>query len=370
MTAPWMSRAADDVLASTLDCPIVIEAVHPTLGARRLDIVTAQLSWDESRSPHVLLHGAVAYSAEAIEALDARALVRIRISAGYVYPGRITDIHPVAELVLDTATIVRSAGAARIELDAFSDELLLEHVWQAPGPFTSATTYEQAVRAIIAAGAGQAAATAAAIDPSVAGLPILDAGETMALPLGSSLTTALRELSDRVGALAYHDGLTGWKARPAAATPGAVAAIVTGRRGLATATQSQRDRGSWGNAVATVYRWRDAAGTEHEVIGRAQQLTGPLGVETIGRKPLNVVRSIPTSLSAANTAAASILARALARGRAVAVEAARAVWWVRPGSTITVSTPDDPPRPAIVASVTFDLPAATMHVRTRIPEEA
>ncbi|WP_345751376.1 hypothetical protein [Microbacterium rhizophilus] len=370
-TAPWNARAIDDTLASALTCVTRLEAVHPTLGVRALELVSAQLSYDEARTPYVALSGAIAATPDALEVLDERAAVRLRVTLGYVYPGGEEDAHVVAELLLEDAT-VRRGGTPSIQVNAYSDEILMgDAPWTVPGPWTAATTFGTAYRQLIAAIAGQPAADAATVDPALEHATFLPADETLTVHADDNLRQLMRDLADRVSGRAYHDGLTGWRADLAAVDTGSVAAITTGRRGLIRSTEATRDRGAWGNAVVIVYRWRDATDTEHEIVGRAQRLTGPLGVETVGRKTLPpIVRTTPTTQAAADNAAAALLGRAITRRRVVAPEVARALWWIRAAQTVTVSTPDDLPHSVIVSSVTFDLPAATMQLRTRTPEEA
>lgn len=370
MTAPWDARAIDDTLDSALTCVVELYLEHPTLGQVPLKLEHATLSYDETRVPFVVLDAAsVEATPEALAAFDETAPVRVRIRVGYVYPGRVRDVHTIARLLVDLATVERPAG--RVVFTAYSDEaLMMTAPWTVPAAWDSATRFGPAFRSLIAATAGTAAADAAVIDGTLSVATILDAGDVLAVQHDDNLPAILRDLADRAGAFAYHDGLDTWRAEPAWLDTTPVAAITPGDRGLARTTQQQRERGEWGNAQVIVYRWQDDAGAERVVVGRAEILSGTYAVPTIGRKTRPVLtRGFAVSQSGANAAASAVLRRALSRRRLVAVEAARALWWIRPRDSITVATPDTPAQREVVSSVTFDLPAATMQIKTRTPEE-
>jgi len=370
MIAPFDPRALDATLDASLTCIVELYAVHPTLGTVPLTLDTASLSYDEQRTPYVSLTGArIAADDAALAAFDETQPVRIRVDVGYFYPGRIRDVHTIALLLVDHATVARPDG--HLVFNAYSDDtLLFDPPWTLPARFTAATRFGDAYRAIITAAAGSAAAESAVIPPAQDGATILDAPDTLAIAYDDSLAAVLRDLADRAGASAYHDGMGTWHARSAVIDTTPVAAITPGARGLVHSSEQHRDRANWGNSLVIVYRWRDDTDTDRVVVGKAETLTGPHSVSAVGRKlrPV-IVRNVAASQAQANNAAQTILRRAMSRRRLVSVEAARALWWIRPRDTITVATPDDTAQPLVVQSVTFDLPAARMNIKTRTPEE-
>lgn len=370
-TAPWQERAADNVLDGALDVIVRLYAEHPEYEPVLLDSSTpGTLVFDEQASPFVMLSGTeVAATPDALRALDETAQVRIRIDAGYVYPGRVEDVHTIARLLLAEAVTSRPDGM--IGITAYSDEdLLADDVWEVPGPWTPSTTFSTAYRGLISAAAGYAAAQAAVISSDIALSTFVPAGETLVVRHGDNLRQLMRDIAERVGGLAWHDGNGTWHAMGDSLDPTPVAAITPGTRGLLRSSEQKRDRSTWGNSQIVVYRWTDDAGNDREVIGRAEILTGRQGVLTIGRKlRRTIVRDWAVSQAGADRAAAQILARAITRRRVIAAESARALWWIRPRDAVTIATPDDAAQVLVASRVTFGLNDKTMQIVARTPEE-
>lgn len=364
-TTPWMDRALDDTLSSGLRCVVEVEAVHPVLGTMPLEILTGQLTIDEARVPRTQLQGALALTDDALAVLDETREVRVVVRAGYEYPGRIRDVHELCNLLLTQATVKRPEQ--RIEFDASSDEIKVAAApWTLPD-LRAGIGVRDAVQNIIGATAGLNASIRVLVDPDLENVAAFT--EAPSVDYDTNYQALLVDVADRVGARFYHQSGYYFVTR-LEWDPSPVASITHGPTGLLSSYESQRDRVGWGNAQVVVYKWRDANGNSRTVVGRAEQTTGPLAVAAVGRKVLPVItRDVPTTQAAANAVAASILARQITRGRVDAVEAARALWWLRPGRGVTIATPDDPAAVRIVAAVTFDLPRATMNVRTRTPVE-
>ena len=116
------------------------------------------------------------------------------------------------------------------------------------------------------------------------------------------------------------------------------------------------------------YEWTAPGGEEETIYGTARVTSGPFDVDTVGHKILGETRSIATTQTAANAAAATLLGRMLARSRGLSVTTV-ACWWVRPRSTVTYypSSGGDEQR-HIVSSVAFDLEEMTMDIVTRLPD--
>jgi hypothetical protein len=180
---------------------------------------------------------------------------------------------------------------------------------------------------------------------------------------------ALVDLADRINAQVYDDGLRRWHLDPVpvvlAGTPDLAVTVGTG--GTVLVAEEGIERDTWHNYVLLVYRWRNAAGVDQQVVATAYVSGGALGVlGDAGRRIYREQRNVATTQAEANLAAAAVLARVYSRGATLTIRAV-AAYWLRPGHTVDVTLPDGQTRRRLVARVSFDVTAGTMDVSTRLP---
>lgn len=328
---------------------------------RELALTTASLTIDEDRTPRVEFNGAVGLGdQDLLDFLDPRSGTRLEVWAGYEYADRTPDVHRVADLGIRGRIVRRPQNDVTIL--AVSDEALVQdYTPTGPITFPVGTTYATALANLLALGHTQA-------------VHVLAQGAygslTEALVVEPDrVWDAIADLADRSGAVAYHDGLTGFYVIDQPEQAGAAAHnLRTGPRGSLTATEVALDLEEFANHVLVQYRWRDAAGTDHAARGWAEVQTGPWGTIATGRRGRVVTYEQPGTNGQAQTAAAALLVRTVSRGRRIHVEGAAAAYWLRPEHTITAQFPLGDQERALVAQVVFDLLAGTMSVRTRQPE--
>lgn len=366
ITAPWLPRASDAVRQPALRHVWTVTA-HPRTGPPiPLAVENGQLTFDESWSPHVQadLTLQVPLDQDTLDALDPREGCRIRISAGYRYPGGREDVHPIADLVLTDRDVSRPGN--RMTLRGTSDEaLVLDSV--ALTPATPPAT-------------GVAEAIAWALQVSIPGaqniVNTLGAGyrpdllADMFVSTGESYWSLITALTDAAGIWVYEDGSRTWRIRqrPVRSSRSSLIAS-TGANGTVLRSDATLNRRDWYNAVVVRHYWKTTAGDDRAVYGRARVTGGsPMNPATTGMKALVIDRDVPISQAAANTAAGSLLARTISRGRGLSVDVANAPYWTRPGDTVAVQLPTGPQVRQLVASIAYRFPAGDATITTRQPE--
>lgn len=356
MTAPW----APVDLAGALSLPTSV-----TVAGEPLDVITGTITFDEDTTPHIQasLTAKAPTTQLALDLLDPRLGARLVVTAGYALPGQEPDVHTLVDLGLYERVVTRPDNT--VTLTAVSDEQLV----QAGTPVTGSVSFNATSRAgdAIAALIARAVPTATvAIDPA-AQVAFVNGADSMAIGPGEGLWDAIQTIADRASLWVYHDGLGVWHVQAQATAPGAASAsLAVGPLGTITASETALSVRDFYNTVHVTYRWFD--GTQHEVTGWAQITSGPLSVAAIGRRTITQVIDSTGTTAMAQAAAAAMLSRALSRGRSMRVDAAHAAWWLRPGQAITVTLPLGGQERHLVARVDFDIPTATMTVRTRVPD--
>lgn len=365
LTDPYAPDAATRLLDPLVRTVHAVTAYRPALGVElghRLDLTTATLTIDEDRAPRFIFDGAIGLPDQALlDFLDPRTGTRLLVEVGYEYSGRTLDVHAVADLGLRERVVRRPQ--ADVTLRAGSEELrVMDHTLTAPVTYPATATIRTVLEAILTA-----------YDPLA---PVLITARRAATALGEVLVVepgrewaTVQDLTDRIDAVVYHDGLTSFIVEDQVLLVGAAAArIETGQAGTLTGTEVALDREEFANLVLVEYRWTDAAGAEQVRRGYAQVSDGPYGTTAIGRVGRVVVRERAGTPTAAAVEAASMLPRTISRGRRVHVEAARALYWLRPAHTVVMRFPLGADERALVTQLVFDLPAGTMSVHTRQPE--
>ncbi len=365
ITDPYAPDVVTRLLEPVVQTVHAVTAYRPAFGVElghRLHLTSGTVSIDEDRAPRFVLDATVGLPDQALlDYLDPRTGTRVLVEVGYEYAGRVLDQHALCDLGLRERVVRRPQND--VTLRAGSDEFyVMDYTLAAPLTFSASTPVRVALLAILTAHDATA--------------PVLITARRAGAGLGESLTVepgreweAVRDLADRIDAVVYHDGLTRFVVEDQVLTVGAAAArIETGSVGTLTGTEVMLDRTDFANFVMVVYRWRDSTGAEQVRRGYAQVTNGPYGTDTIGRVGRVVVRERAGSVAEAQTEAASLLPRTVSRGRRVHVEAARALYWLRPAHTVVMRFPLGTDERALVTRLTFDLPTGTMSVHTRQPE--
>ncbi len=340
-------------------------AYRPTFGVElghELALSTGTLTIDEDAAQRFTLNASIGLGdQQLLDFLDPRTGTRLEVWAGYEYADRTLDVHRLVDLGLRERVVRRPQND--VVLLAVSDEALVQdHTPTAPITLPLSMTVTAALSQLLSLGHAQPVTVA------------LSRGGTL---LGTTLVvrpdgvwSAVHDLLDRVGGVAYHDGTSGFWAVDQPEAVGAAAYMLrTGPAGTLTSTEVALDLTSFANLVIVEFMWRDVAGVEHTERGWAEDRHGPHGTVTTGaRRGRVVTRTVPGTVPLAQAEAASILRRTLSRGRRVHVEGAVAAFWLRPEHTVTIQLPIGDAERALVTQVALDLPTGTMSIHTRQPE--
>ena len=124
----------------------------------------------------------------------------------------------------------------------------------------------------------------------------------------------------------------------------------------------------WANQVILRYKWTDAGGADHRIIGSRRVTSGPYAAVAPNIRAYLEDRDTPTTQAEADAAAAALVARTVTRGRALRI-ATIAAYWVRPGDTVgPITLPTGDPETHLVAAVAFNLRTGLMNLATRLPD--
>lgn len=361
------------------------------------EVVSATVVYDESWSPHVQASLTCRLPDSAtLTALDPRSGCRLVISAGYSYPDEDTGgtyaetggstvnpgwVRPLADLGVTRRTVRRPQGD--LLLTAQSDEILAQQLHWFAGGMPAGPVYNAAgaISNLVRAVTGKFPALT---DPAVAEVGRTDTewDTTTYLPdesIGSqSYWSLIESLADTwdlwvydVGGLSLDGdvGGNGWRIgfRPSKASTSA-AQLRTGPGGLLVSSESttSRDDG-FANTVHLIHEWTNAAGTRFRRATGRSVTSGPLSITAAGRYMLSVTRDAPITTNGVRRAAESLVRRTVTRGRSYTL-LAPAMYWVRPGRTVTVRLPTGAQERHLVSRVEFSYPAGLMTLTTRLPE--
>ena len=177
------------------------------------------------------------------------------------------------------------------------------------------------------------------------------------------------DLTNRIDAELFDDGLRRWYLRPRPSVAGEPSAnLRVGEGGVIITSSTGLSRsGEWANSVLVKYTWTDTNDVE-QVRWGSSSATGPYAFNIIGRKAYTEERKdIAITTTEANKVAKGILARRLAYGRTFSIRAI-SHYWLRPGMTVNVKLPTGDEEKHLVKSVMFDLTSGWMDVDTRLPD--
>lgn len=324
-----------------------------------------QVQFSEDWSPHIRANLTVKApdDADLLDLLDPRTGCRLLIDAGYILPGDVEDVHLLADVGLRTRDVNRPDNT--VTLSALSDEALAQDYvlqWGAQSMPTSGVP--EAVRWL----------TRFALQPNVPTVAsdFPDGHKASALTdfmldVGTDLWNPIEDIAARADVWVHCDGERRWRIR-ARPQLGAAPAhrLEVGAAGTLLTTKSTLSRDSFYNAAVLEYRWKDTAGNERVVYGRAQVTSGDYRVQRAGYKTYYQRYERPITQAQANAAAATRVRNLVTRGRSLELSAA-AAYWLRPGMTVAVTLPNGEPAAHIIQSITFQPSSGLMSLTTRQP---
>lgn len=356
MTTDPYSSDTPALLTRSLSHVVAGRIVLPT-ETITLDVQGGRLSFDETRSPRVMLTGLecrIPTDPAVLSRIDPRTGARVELDLGYTRPGGAQDVHLIADLGLRTRPVARPADT--MTLEAASDEALVIDGSPTVGAAFSTANTTTAIRDVLRA-----------VFPALT--PTVTAGVGPAIAQGpyDDRWDLVLDLSDRIGARTFDDGLRGWHIDPVPVLGTPNLDLSVGANGTIVDSEAGLGRDEWANVVILRYRWRDTSDVEHTITATRRVQTGPYAA-TVGNSKIELVeRDVATTQTEANAAAAALVARTVTRGRSLTVTAVSA-YWLRPGDTVNVTLPTGPTEQHLVASVDFDLATGLMQVTTRLPD--
>lgn len=333
----------------------------PTIqaGVIPLSVKGGTVSFDDTRSPRAEARGIVCTvpaDQATLDAIDPRTGSRLEIDAGYFRPDGATDIQPLVNLVLRDRPVARPDDTMTVS--GLGDESLVLDNAPSNGGTLTATTTVAGIQSVVRLTLPYVtvANPGALAGPAVSQTPIGDKHDL------------LMDLSDRIEAKTYDDGLRNWVTEPAAVlgTPALELAVGTDGTIIESDTALSRDDGFY-NRVFLTYEWTDSSDVEHRIIAVRSITSGPYAARIGNIRTLELKRTVAATQTEANAAAAALVKRTVTRGRSFAIRAVSA-YWLRPGMTVSVTLPLGGPEEHLVSSVSFDLAAGTMSVTTRLPD--
>jgi hypothetical protein len=333
--------------------PTIPSAVVP------LSVKGGTVTFDETRSPRAEARGivcAVPADQGTLDSIDPRTGARLAIDAGYTRPDGLVDVNPLVDLVLRDRPVSRPDDTMTVS--GQGDESLIIDNAPSSGGALNATTTVAGIQAVVRLiFPNVAVANPGALSgPAVAQTPIGDKHDL------------LTDLSDRIEARTYDDGLRNWKteAMPVLTTPALALAVGVDGTIIGSDTALSRDDGFY-NRVFITYEWTDASDVQHRTTAVRSITSGPYAARIGNVRTLELKRDVAATQTEANAAAAAMVKRTVTRGRSFTIRAVSA-YWLRPGMTVSVKLPLGDAEEHLVSTVAFDLASGTMTVTTRLPD--
>jgi hypothetical protein len=389
--APW-SPDAEDLIRGALGHTFTVK-IYPSilLGPREylpITVTGCTLTYDEFWSPYV--QGELVADipdADTLAALDPRGLVRVDVSAGYMLPGGVQDVHPMAYCFLSARTVDYPANELRLQFQGFEyvfDQAIATTSGESPighssgGPWTSSTTVSAALDDIVDTIRYSILWVAADVvfdDDIGARTGWVDPGEPWAGAAGDNPLSMGREIADRVDGWFRCDelgrfrmGQRDWTVNEASHR------LRVGADGTIISSSDAASREQWANRAYVQYDWSvltTSGGTSTAVrktaSGSANLDGSPYDASLVGAVVVTAARPWAATNGQAAQAAKALLRRHSVRSTALQV-AGVAAYWLRPPDGVSVELPVGPQLQLTISAVTFDLTTGRMDIRTRNPE--
>ncbi len=320
--------------------------------------LTGTLALSEDWSPFGQLASVLAntFTPEDLAQIDPRATLDVVLSAGYVHPDGIVDVHPVFTGQLEERKARNPAGV--VDIKASSAELFTQEAgWLDADTWKNFVGVTEAVSWLVGYALGGTAFNPV-ITSSLGYGYRADLVNAVPLVTGQSMWEAIADIALAAGVRVYVDTDGTWTIAPKASLAGTTAAYLsTGGGGIVDTSEDVLTRDGYNGAAAVKFAWKDAGGTEHVVVGKYGDQ---------GKKTFSQERKYPVSQGQANDAAQAIVKTQSTRGNTYECNGV-AAYWLRPGDTVQVTLANGTEARHIVKKITFNFTAGTMSVVTREP---
>lgn len=366
LTDPFLPDVDDRIRQSVEH--VYAATAYPVTGAPiPLDLEDLSITFDESWSPHIQadIRAKVPEDQVTLDRLDPRLNCRVAITLGYVYDGRVSDVHDVADLHLRTREVLRPDNQLR--LTASSDEARAQ---DAKRRTADAAPPKTGINEIIAYAAGKAVYPDAAeiVSDFPPGYGVNSFTE-LSLDVGNDFQSIITDAAGRAGVWVYSDGARRWHITTRAEVAGVSAhKLFTGPDGTIFESDTALQREDFFNSVCLKYTWKDVANVDQVIFGEAYVPgSGAYGVSVIGWNTYVEERQGPITQPQATAAAQTVLKYKITRGHGIRLGAA-AAYWLRPGMTVTIQLPSGDQERQLIRAVSFNPKSGSMSITTRQPE--
>lgn len=388
MTTGAYSPLVESLIRGPLEHEYTVLVYDPLLAPIPLTVEACSVTFDESWWPHVQaqITAKVSDDQATLDRLDPRTRIRVEIYAGYRLPDGTRDMHLLARGWLVDRSTLRPDDT--LALDVEGEEYITGRSFEMTGLVTIATkaAWSSTTEARVAVNECLKAAGAVA---NVAGWDYVNASQEtgwsadgadaygVQLPVqGARPLEVAADIAALVGAWLYADGDGIWHMpnKPVLAASEAAHQLKVGENGTVIDSATTLERGEeWANAVLVEVAWSKKVAGKWEdqdpLWGRAWLSSGTYSVTNVGAVCAKFERRIKNLVpqTALNRMARDRLAKQITLGRSLSLSAA-AAYWLRPADTVTVQLPLGTQERLLVSSVTYDLDAGLMNIRTRLPE--
>lgn len=326
-----------------------------------LPLTSASITFDEGWTPYCQVQAVtpVPELTATLDELDPRTGTRLRIDAGYAYPGGSVDVHPLANVDLRRRIVNRPAND--VNLTAQGDEVLAldNRSLGAPLALISTLTLVEAITQLITV-----ATDSRPFDFEITTADAQLLGATINVLPTHNLMQLITQLANRGNLWVYVDELRVWHIADRAELGAVTTLNATTGYADSTITSADSETSSddeWGNAVLVTF--------DDGTTVWAEVTSGPYATDVAPRRVVEVDGGPPPAAAIARSVfASSVLTRVSSRGRSITFESPSA-YWLRPGQTITVELPTGGQQRVIVARVTFTTQDGRMTVTTRQPDD-
>lgn len=384
----------DALIRGPLEHVYRVEVYDPAGVRIPLDVTACRVTMDEGWWPFVqgTISAKVSDDQATLDRLDARQRLKVLIYAGYRKADGTEDVHLLAQTWVISRTVTRPDDT--VELAVAGGEYLygraieIHALTYLSASWSSDTQARDAVHQCLLSAKAVATQSDWAYEEASrttgwSGDMVWNGSEWVdqtyggGLPdQGAVLIEVAQDIANRCACWFRCDERGIWRltGRPVLVTPQAALQLKVGEFGtvLGSGTALARDE-DWANAVMEkiTYNAPWLAAGEDTVYGYAYVSEGPYSVDAAGLVATLIERTEASviTLEKASLMAGAVLARKLALGRTIDVEAV-AAYWLRPCDTVTVQLPLGPQERLLVSAVTFDLDAGSMSVKTRLPENS
>lgn len=366
LTDPYLPDV-DDRIRRSVEHVYSVTAYPVSGDPIKLDVEDLSITFDESWSPHIQadITAKVPEDQATLDRLDPRKNCRIKVSLGYVYDGRVNDVHVAADLHLRTREVLRPSNQLR--LTASSDEARAQ---DAKRRSADAAPPKTGINEIVSYAAGKsvypdAAEIVSDFNPGHG----VNSFTELGLDVGETFDSLMIDAASRAGVWVYSDGSRRWRITKRAEVAGVSAhKLFTGPDGTIFDSDTALQREDFFNSVCLKYVWEDAAGNEQVIYGEAHVPgTAGYGVDAIGWNTFLEERQGPITQAQANSAARTVLTYKVTRGHGIRLQAV-AAYWLRPSMTVTIQLPLGEQERQLIRAVTFHPPSGSMTITTRQPE--